>query len=96
MASPILFCTWGSKGATSYHDGTVGFAHPPFSIKVVDPVGAGDTFIAGVLYALAVRPGTDVGKALQLGIIVAGEKVRREGFQGMKAAMAQYLGGWSV
>jgi ketohexokinase len=94
--SPVLFCTWGAKGATSYHQGTIGFAQPPVSVKVVDPVGAGDTFIAGVLFALALRSGMDVSKALQLGVIVAGEKVRREGFQGLREAMQEYIGALSA
>jgi ketohexokinase len=52
-------------------------------VKVVDPVGAGDSFIAGVLFALALHRGNSVSKALRLGITVAEAKVQREGFRGM-------------
>ncbi len=74
----------------------MGFSQPPVGVKVVDPVGAGDTFIAGVLYALAPSPRKEVSKALQLGVIVAGEKVRREGFQDLKEVMTGHLASWST
>jgi ketohexokinase len=65
-------------------------------MKVVDPVGAGDTFIAGVLYLLAPSPRKEVSKALQLGVLVAGEKVRREGFQGLEEVVTGHMAGLSA
>lgn len=82
--SPILFCTWGAQGSRAYHSGIIEHAKPlTTDVKVVDPVGAGDSFIAGVLFALALHRGNTVSKALRLGIIVAEAKVQREGFQGL-------------
>ena len=82
--SPILFCTWGAQGSRAWHSGIIEHAKPlTTDVKVVDPVGAGDSFIAGVLFALAVQRGNTVSKALRLGITVAEAKVQREGFQGL-------------
>ena len=82
--SPILFCTWGAQGSRAWHSGIIEHAKPlTTDVKVVDPVGAGDSFIAGVLFALALQRGNTVSKALRLGITVAESKVQREGFQGI-------------
>ncbi|GES96557.1 pfkB family kinase [Rhizophagus clarus] len=49
-----LFCTWGSSGAMCYHNPTRKlFTASALPIQsVVDTVGAGDTFSAGVIYGL--------------------------------------------
>ncbi|HEY9437653.1 MAG TPA: PfkB family carbohydrate kinase, partial [Streptomyces sp.] len=38
----------GSRGATALIDGVM-YAQPPVPVTVVDPVGAGDAFVAGYL-----------------------------------------------
>ena len=58
--------------------------------QVVDTVGAGDTFTAGVLYELAVRGRNNID-ALNLGVAIAGEKVQREGFQGYGDMMRRHV-----
>ena len=49
---------------------------------VVDSVGAGDTFIAASVAALA--RGACHGHALRCAVSVAGQKVRQEGFGGLR------------
>jgi ketohexokinase len=93
--SPILFCTWGAQGSRAYHSGIIEHAKPlTTDVKVVDPVGAGDSFIAGVLFALALQRGNSVSKALRLGITVAEAKVQREGFQGLGETEQSHTTRW--
>lgn len=50
---------------------------------VVDSIGAGDTFIAGMLFGLAWRGGWSLGEKLAVANELAGRKVFREGFEGV-------------
>ncbi|XP_030830443.1 ketohexokinase [Strongylocentrotus purpuratus] len=73
-------CAWGEKGAWGLEEsGRIVHSptYPP--IKVVDTLGAGDTFNAGVLHAL--NRGRTLEEALRLGCQVAGQKVGRSGFR---------------
>lgn len=83
----LLFCTWGAEGATvlraqdNYRSN--GKATVPQNFKVVDSVGAGDTFTAGALYAILNQ--LDLGNgvaesALVVGNHLAVRKVMQEGF----------------
>lgn len=47
---------------------------------VVDPVGAGDTFIAGIILALGVR-GYDIGRGLRFACELATQKCSQLGFK---------------
>ncbi|XP_071491837.1 ketohexokinase-like [Diadema antillarum] len=72
-------CAWGEKGAWGLEEnGTIvhSKAYPP--IRVVDTLGAGDTFNGGVLHALSI--GKSLEEALKLGCQVAGQKVGQNGF----------------
>ncbi|KIW04368.1 uncharacterized protein PV09_04652 [Verruconis gallopava] len=89
--SPVMFCTWGAAGAAAYSEREIFLEKPNSVVVVVDPVGAGDTFIAGILFCLACHPEKDIRQALQLGISVAEEKIRREGFQGLADVMRNHL-----
>lgn len=62
--------------------------NPP---QPIDTVGAGDTFIAGMLYALSLswRPDTALAYANE----VAGRKVVRRGFGGLGEEMRRWGGG---
>lgn len=80
--SAILICAWGTYGADGldadgrlHHSGSF----PPE--RVVDSVGAGDTFIAGCIYSL--KAGGSVAQALEFGCRVAGKKVGQAGFRGL-------------
>ncbi|QLI73466.1 Ketohexokinase [Metarhizium brunneum] len=83
-------CTWGADGATIMSQATGACLHCPVEsesgqISVVDPVGAGDTFIAGMLLSLIRNdwPLSDIGKAASFAVRLATLKVQREGFGGL-------------
>lgn len=78
----ILVCAWGEDGAAALVDDKleVSPAFPPE--KVVDTLGAGDTFNAGFIYAFS--RGKSVAKALEFGCIVAGHKCGCHGFSCVK------------
>jgi ketohexokinase len=77
-----LFCTWGVEGAASLdREGrfTNQTAHVPR--RIVDTLGAGDTFNAGVIDGyLAQR---DAVTLLRRACVLAGEKCGRAGFDGL-------------
>ena len=47
---------------------------------VVDPVGAGDAFIAGVILSLGIR-GYDIGRGLRFACELASQKCSQYGFK---------------
>jgi ketohexokinase len=77
-----LFCTWGVEGAVSLdrsgrYTGQAAYRPP----RVVDTLGAGDTFNAGVIDGyLAER---DSVTLLRQACMLAGEKCGRTGFDGL-------------
>ncbi|KAF5125997.1 hypothetical protein E5D57_010691 [Metarhizium anisopliae] len=77
-------------GATIMSQATGACLHCPMEsesgqISVIDPVGAGDTFIAGMLLSLIRNdwPLSDIGKAASFAVRLATLKVQREGFGGL-------------
>ncbi|KAK4163535.1 Ketohexokinase [Cladorrhinum sp. PSN259] len=85
----IMFCTWGAGGAGMLHLSSGGsrYIHCPTNptgepISVVDTIGAGDTFIAGALYALHIESWDPEAK-LAFAVALATKKVQREGFAGL-------------
>ena len=77
-----LICAWGADGADAFSAAT-GHLHcsafpPPV---LVDTLAAGDTFIAGVLFALS--KGESLSRALQLGCWLAGCKCGQMGTTGL-------------
>jgi ketohexokinase len=85
----LLCCTWGSGGATlvqksSDADQWVSVEawqspqHP-----VIDTIGAGDTFIAGMLYMLTCAPDLNLLQQLSFANELAGRKVTQEGFNNL-------------
>lgn len=88
----LLCCTWGQDGATVLETSTSSLIHVPGytekDFQVVDPVGAGDTFIAGMLYSLIYRKDDwDLSCKLKFANRVAGMKVGQEGFSGLGKAL---------
>lgn len=58
----------------------------------VSPIGAGDTFIAGMLYALNCKgKDWDLSKKLAFANGVAGMKVSQVGFAGLDRALAAFV-----
>lgn len=57
---------------------------------VYSTIGAGDTFIAGMLYCLLYQGGWDLSKKLTFANRVAGMKVTQEGFSNLERALKLY------
>lgn len=76
----LLFCTWGSSGAMCYNNQTRKLStEPALPIpSVVDTVGAGDTFTAGVIYGLT--QGMTTEGCLKFACELAGRKCAQIGF----------------
>jgi ketohexokinase len=98
--SVILVCTWGAQGAAAVKLGDAPEKyewarcedtwHPPDpEAKVVDTVGAGDTFIAGMLFGLTNHADTTLEHKLRYAVQIASRKVYQDGFDGLGEAMSQ-------
>ncbi|XP_038175578.1 ketohexokinase isoform X2 [Arvicola amphibius] len=77
-----LVCAWAEKGADALGpDGQLlhSDAFPP--PRVVDTLGAGDTFNASVIFSLS--KGNSMQEALRFGCQVAGRKCGLQGFEGI-------------
>lgn len=79
---PLLVAAWGSEGAWASEPGGT-LLHAPAAVPaaVVDTIGAGDTFNAGVVAALA--EGRSPQEALELACKLAGRKVGQRGLDGL-------------
>ncbi|KAG0315227.1 hypothetical protein BGZ99_007595 [Dissophora globulifera] len=77
-----LFCCWGAMGAVGLHleSGTRFNSSAGKADMIVDTVGAGDTFIAGIILALGVR-GYDIGRGLRYACELATLKCSQYGFK---------------
>lgn len=92
----VLCCTWGSGGATAVvkkgdHEEEEGWADVRAwqveggagQAMVVDTIGAGDTFIAGMLFAVNEHDEWSLQRKLEFANELAGRKVLQEGFSGL-------------
>src|SRR6202023_3036963 len=73
---PLLVVKMGSKGALAVR-GTERISGAPVAVEVVDPIGAGDSFNAGLLHQY-VR-GADLGACLDSGNQAAAFSTTRSG-----------------
>ncbi|KAF9271934.1 hypothetical protein BGZ88_005418, partial [Linnemannia elongata] len=85
-----LFCCWGAQGAVGLHlESRTRFSSSAGVIPmVVDTVGAGDTFIAGMILALGVR-GYDIGRSLRFACELASLKCSQYGFKGLLQSISR-------
>ncbi|OAL57140.1 ketohexokinase-like protein [Pyrenochaeta sp. DS3sAY3a] len=74
---------WAFSGG--YVPATSGSAEE--AMKVVDTIGAGDTFIAGILFGLERRDKSPLQHQLDFACTLAGRKVYQEGFSGLGKQM---------
>ncbi|KPM36989.1 hypothetical protein AK830_g9581 [Neonectria ditissima] len=88
----LALCTWGADGAAGFSRPESEYIRCPAkdevqgAISVVDAVGAGDTFIAGMLYGLVCHANDwSVGQKISFAVRLATLKVQREGFAGLGA-----------
>ena len=67
--------TRGDAGAVLYQNGRL-FTHPGYPVKVLDTVGAGDSFLAGLLFQLSKQqnPEKALAFACAMGSLVASKK----------------------
>jgi len=63
----LLFVTLGGDGAILYTRSGLEVSQKPFNVNVVDPTGAGDSFVAGVLYLLS-RNGVEKGTLVNIDV----------------------------
>lgn len=79
----ILICPWGERGVVAKGCGgeiCTSPSYPP--TKVVDTLGAGDTFLAGVIFCL--NQGRMINDAIRFGCKLAGRKCGMQGFDELK------------
>ena len=78
----ILVCTWGDQGAWARDGNNRDYhapAYPP--PEIIDTLGAGDTFNAGLIHAMV--SGQTLAEALVHACQLAGKKVGQHGFGGL-------------
>jgi ketohexokinase len=91
----LLCCTWGAGGATAVKKGSEEIwanvkawqATEGEHTQVVDTIGAGDTFIAGILFALNNHDDWPLQQKLEFANELAGRKVLQEGFSDLGQKM---------
>jgi sugar/nucleoside kinase (ribokinase family) len=85
----MLLCAWGVDGVYSCQEPVkrcisviihaLACLSTP-SVEVIDPVGADEVFIVGILYNLNTSPYSDHAKAALVGCQLAGQKIVQVGF----------------
>lgn len=80
--SALLFCSWGSLGSFGKESsGPVYYAEAPKGIVPIDSIGAGDTWIASIIYFLSDNIGWR--EALRKATKIASHKTGVKGFNGL-------------
>ncbi|RHZ65675.1 uncharacterized protein CDV56_108342 [Aspergillus thermomutatus] len=90
----FLCCTWGQDGAVALDTQAGELLHSPAytapDVEVIDTIGAGDTFIAGMLYTWLCQENWNLAERIRLANRVAGMKVGQEGFSGLDKALVSF------
>lgn len=85
FSSAKLVCPWGIEGAIAIDNESdlhfSALAKPP--AKVVDSLGAGDTFVASTIHSLA--QGISLQEAIDFGCRIAGAKVGFYGYDNISS-----------
>lgn len=81
-----LICTWGADGAWYSDSGQTIHHQAAQNIKVIDSLGAGDVFNAGVINALA--SGKTLAEAVEAGSLLAARKCQQKGFDDLLSPLA--------
>jgi ketohexokinase len=85
-----LFCTWGAEGAVALdRAGRLMRQAAYVPSRVIDTLGAGDTFNAAVIDGYLA--GRDVDTILREACVLAGEKCARNGFDGLAGSRDRKL-----
>ncbi|KAK2742123.1 pfkb family kinase [Colletotrichum kahawae] len=98
LHSSLAMITWGAEGASCLSLQDQRYVERPVEHAVqhvVDSVGAGDTFVAGMLYGLICRERWELGEKLGFAVDLATLKVQREGFSGLGDEMQSRASGGS-
>lgn len=72
---PII--TLGAKGSATIINNQVHYIHPRYAFNCVDTTGAGDNFLAGIMYGL--YNGWDILRAMEIGNICGGNSTTQIG-----------------
>lgn len=76
----LLVCAWGEQGAYAQAADTPVYHSPAYApAQIVDTVGAGDTFNAGVIHALI--SAATLPEAIEYGCRLAGHKIGQQGIE---------------
>ncbi|KAF9881257.1 putative mfs transporter protein [Colletotrichum karsti] len=93
----LAMITWGARGASCFSPKDQRYIESSVKTpveEVVDSVGAGDTFFAGMLYGLTCQTDHwDLGQKLDFAVDLATLKVQREGFGGLGEDMQSRVDG---
>jgi len=81
IPNALLICTWGEHGAFALEKDRLLHTNAAAVTKIVDTIGAGDTFNAGFIHARLNH--ADVQTALNKACALAAQKISQEGFDGL-------------
>ena len=85
----MAICAWGEEGADGVDpDGEVKHSDAYFPEEVIDTLGAGDTFNAGVIYSLC--KGLPLQDSLNFACFLAGVKCGMQGYDGLGKTAASH------